>query len=181
MTLRKGHGKGAGQPRIEVLPANELPAGVPEDAPPTERPQRGPDGRFLSGNRLSAQGGKRKAGALALARKLGLSQEQSEQFRPYLRHAEQWRRHKVNELAATVGGGQCGAGPSSIIATAARQLASSMYLFDLATASGDPELHARASKLGNDSRQNLLAAHELAAKEAASRPQVHRLPWEKDS
>jgi hypothetical protein len=28
MALRTGHGKGAGAPRIEVLPVDELPAGV---------------------------------------------------------------------------------------------------------------------------------------------------------
>lgn len=178
MAYRKGHGRGAGQPRIEVMPVDELPKGVPEDAQPSAAPERAANGRFLPGNKSSVQGGKRKAGALLLARKLGLSKEQSEEFAPYLKHAESWRRHKVNELAATVGGGHCGAGPSSIVATAARQLASSMFLFDLATASGDADLHAKASKLGNDSRQNLLAAHELCAKEAQARPQNHALPWE---
>jgi hypothetical protein len=28
MTLRNSHGTGAGVPRVEVLPADELPAGV---------------------------------------------------------------------------------------------------------------------------------------------------------
>jgi integrase len=32
MAWREGHGTGAGSPRIEVLPANELPAGVPANA-----------------------------------------------------------------------------------------------------------------------------------------------------
>lgn len=178
MALRTGHGLGRGAPRVEVLPVDELPRGIPEHAQPSARPERAANGRFLPGNKSSVQGGKRKAGALLLARKLGLSKEQSEEFAPYLKHAEAWRRHKVNELAASVGAGTCGAGPSSIIATAARQLASSMFLFDLATASGDAELHAKASKLGNDSRQNLLAAHELCAKETTARPQNHRMPWE---
>jgi hypothetical protein len=166
MALRSGHGAGAGVPRIEVLPVDELPAGTPEHAGPPAADERGADGRFRAGNRISAKGGRRKAGALALSRRLGLSADQHEAFAPYYRQAEQWRRHKVNELARTVGGGYCGAGPSSIIATAARQLASSLYLFDLAAATGDKDLHTTASKLGNDSRQNLLAAHELASKEA---------------
>jgi hypothetical protein len=42
------------------------------------------------------------------------------------------------------------------------QLAASRFAFDR----GEPEL---GSKLANDSRQNLLAAHELCAREAASR------------
>ncbi len=179
MALRKGHGNGSGQPRIEVLPVDELPKGIPEEAQPSSGPERAPNGRFLPGNKTSVAGGKRKAGALLLARKLGLSKKHTEEFSPYLKHAEAWRRHKVNELAQTVGGGHCGAGPSSIVATAARQLASSMFLFDLATVSADAELHAKASKLGNDSRQNLLAAHELTAKEAAARPRSasEAAPW----
>jgi hypothetical protein len=32
MALRAGHGNGAGSPRVEVLPADELPVGTPESA-----------------------------------------------------------------------------------------------------------------------------------------------------
>lgn len=170
MTVRAGHGAGAGVPRIEVLPPDELPVGVPEQTGPSGAAERGADGRFLAGNRTSAKGGLRKAGSLALARSLGLADDAAPEMRPYLDQAERWRRAKVTELAATVGGGRCGAGPSSIIATAARQLASSTYLFELGSRTGDPDLLAQSSRLGNDSRQNLLAAHELCAKEATARP-----------
>lgn len=170
MTLRTGHGNGAGQPRVEVLPVNELPDGIPEDAGPSRTVDRDDRGRFVTGNHASRSGGKRKAGAVVLARRLGLAEGHAVAFTPYMTQAEAWRRHKVSELARTVGGGSCGAGPSSIVATAARQLASSIYLFDLAAQTGDPALHVQASKLGNDSRQNLLAAHELCAREAAAKP-----------
>lgn len=170
MPVHRSHGK----QRVEVPRIDELPAGLPENARPESPPERGPDGRFLPGASSSAsKGGRRRGGALTLARKLGLKKGEESALAPYLRHADAWRRHKVSELAATVGAGHCGAGPSSIVATAARQLASSMYLFDLAvdTDSADPDLHARASKLGADSRASLLAAHELCRLEAASRPQ----------
>ena len=145
MAHRTGHGTGRGQPRIEVLPPDELPEGLPEDAGPSELSDHGSDGRFQPGNHASVEGGRRKAGALTLARKLGLSEKQQPEFAPYLKHAENWRRHKVNELAQTVGSGYCGAGPSSIIATAARQLASSMHLFDLAAATGGPDMQGQSS------------------------------------
>jgi hypothetical protein len=59
-----------------------------------------------------------------------------------------------------------------MVASAALQLAWSRYLSDLSAASGDPELAVTASRLANDSRQNLLAAHELCAREAQARPRT---------
>ncbi len=50
MALRSGHGTGAGVPRVEVLPADELPAGVPDDARPESPSDRGVAGRFAPGN-----------------------------------------------------------------------------------------------------------------------------------
>jgi len=168
MPVHRSHGR----PRVDVPRLDELPEGIPEEAGRAPAAERDASGRFLPGNTSSKKGGRRKSGSLTLARKLGLSKGEESALAPYLRHADAWRRHHVNDLATTVGGGHCGAGPSSIVATAARQLASSMFLFDLAvdTDSQDPDLFARASKLGSDSRSSLLAAHELCAKEAASRP-----------
>jgi hypothetical protein len=57
------------------------------------------------------------------------------------------------------------------VSTAALQLAASRYLSDQGGAGGDAKLLIDASKLANDSRQNLLAAHELAAREAKARPE----------
>jgi hypothetical protein len=69
----------------------------------------------------------------------------------------------VTSLARDVGGGVCGTAPSSIIASAALQLAASRFAFEVL---GDMVL---GSRLANDSRQNLLAAHELVAREAQAR------------
>jgi hypothetical protein len=170
MALRTGHGTGAGVPRIEVLPANELPAGVPE-APRQESPgDRGQAGRFAPGNSLARRGGAARAGKTRLAERMGLARlPEGSAYRPYKAAAVSFRRAQCAELAKTVGGGICGPGPSSMVASAALQLAWSRYLADAAAESGDPEMAIKASKLADASRQNLLAAHELCAKEARAR------------
>jgi len=177
MALRSGHGKGRGQPRIEVLPPGELPIGVQanEQEPSTDERRR--DGTFARGaSTEQRKGGKSRSGTTRLARRMGLSDIESEPtFAPYKRAAADFRRCQVMALARSVGGGHCGPAPASIVASAAWQLAASRYLFD--TACGDSDRLATASKLANDSRQNLLAAHELAAKEAKSQPRPDPLAW----
>jgi len=183
MALRTGHGNGAGQPRIEVLPVDELPAGVPDPNRPSEAAvKRDQQGRIADGataRELGARGGKAKAGKTRLARKMGLATlPDSADFAPYKRAANAYRRFRLKELAATVGGGRCGSGPSSIIATAAWQLATSRYLFDLASQKQDPALFTQASRLANDARQNELAAFELCVREAQARPpEAADVPW----
>jgi hypothetical protein len=172
MALRNGHGSGKGQPRVEVLPPDELPAGMPEAYRSKQQPPAGEHGRFAPGNHLAAAGGRAKAGSTRLARRLGIADlPGNAPFAPYKRAAAAFRRFHVARLAASVGGGQCGPAPASIVATAAWQLAASRYLFDL-VASGElgPDALKLASQLGNDSRQNLLASHEICAREAKAQP-----------
>jgi hypothetical protein len=171
MALRSGHGNGAGVPRVEVLPPDELPAGLPADARPEDPTDRGPGGRFAGGNRLAQAGGAAKRGRSRLVSRLGLGAlPPGNAFAAYRRAASTFRRVQCAELARTVGGGTCGPGPSSIVASAALALAWSRYVSDLAAAAGDPELAIRSARLGETSRQHLLAAHELCAREAAARP-----------
>jgi hypothetical protein len=170
MTLRSGHGTGAGVPRIEVLPVDEQPVGVPDWSRPESPSDRGARGRFAGGNGLASRGGKARAGKTRLADRLGLKHlPTGSAFAPYKASAVSFRRAQCSALAANVGGGICGPGPSSFVASAARQLAWSRYFSDQAAETGDPELAVQASRLANDSRQNLLAAHELCAKEAPAR------------
>jgi hypothetical protein len=173
MALRNGHGRGAGQPRVEVLPPDELPAGIAATQPQGGALPRPPYAVGLPAAAIAgARGGHAKAGSTRLARRLGIAElPEGAPFAPYKRAASAFRRFHVARLAASVGGGQCGPAPASIVATSAWQLASSRYLFDL-VASGElgPDALKLASQLGNDSRQNLLAAHELCAREAKSRP-----------
>jgi hypothetical protein len=161
-------------PHVEVVPVDELPAGVPADARVDSPADRGERGRFSRGNTLSREGGKSRAGKTRLASsRLGLSTVVANPaFAPYRASAESFRRAQTTRLASTVGGGECGPAPSSIVASAALQLAASRFAFD----HGEPEL---GSKLANDSRQNLLAAHELCAREAVAKRDATpaRLPW----
>lgn len=159
----------AKRPVIEPLPVDELPTGEPAPAVVASRPTHDARGKFAPGNALAAAGGRARAGKTRLADRLGLTVP-SEVFAPYHRSAVSFRRAHCSALAATVGGGVCGPGPSAIVATAALQLAWSRCLSDRAAQTGDIDLALRASRLADASRQNLLAAHELCAREAAARP-----------
>jgi hypothetical protein len=56
------------------------------------------------------------------------------------------------------------------VASAALALAWSRYFSDVAARTGDAELAVKAVRLGDSSRQALLTAHELCAREAQARP-----------
>jgi hypothetical protein len=178
MALRSGHGKHRGKgPRVEVLPPDELPAGVAVSVP-VERPSdRAKGGLFARGNRLASKGALARKGTTRLSAKLGLADIESDPaFAPYKRAAADFRRTQVTALARSVGGGECGPAPASVIASAAWQLAASRFLFD--NARGRTDWLKLASQLANDSRQNLLAAHELCAREAKARPApAQSVPW----
>lgn len=177
MALRSGHGNGAGVPRVEVLPVDELPEGMPAGARTESPSDRGEAGRFAPGNSLARAGGRARAGKTRLSDRLGLrSIPEDASFRPYKAAAVSFRRAQCSALAANVGGGYCGPAPSSFVASASLQLAWSRFFSDEAARTGDPELALTASRLADASRQNLLAAFELCAKEAKRpRPPVDPL------
>lgn len=165
MSWRSGHGNGRGVPRIEVLPVDELPAGVPEQADDDSREAATERGPFAEGNRRSVLGGRARAGQTRLAHRLRLGDSFADpRFEPYARSAKAWRNAQLAELSRTVGGGYVGPGPSSIVASASLQLAASRFAFEVL---GDMVL---GSRLANDSRQNALAAWELCSREAQARP-----------
>jgi hypothetical protein len=174
MALRSRPGLGDGSPRIEVLPPDELPAGLPADARSDSPSDRGAAGRFAEGNAVARRGGLAKRGKSRLTARLGLANlPDASAFAPYRRAAATFRRVQCAELARTVGGGVCGPGPSSVVASAALALAWSRYFSDQAAAAGDAEHAMRSARLGETSRQHLMAAHELAAKEAQARPRAN--------
>lgn len=175
MSLRKAHGAGAGAlVRVETTPADELPLGVQAPAQVSAGGERRADGTFAPGARtVQSAGGRATRGKSRLAARLGLSSLPDDSaVRPYMASAATFRRVQCAELARTVGGGVCGPAPSSMVASAALALAWSRYLSDVAAATGDPDLAQRAIRMGDSSRQMLLTAHELAAKEAQSRSRV---------
>lgn len=175
MTLRRAHGTGRDAlVRVETPPADELPAGVPAGARAGSPSDRGERGKFAQGNALAREGGRARRGKTRLADRLGLAPLKDDAaFRPYRAAAVAFRRAQCAELACTVGGGVCGPGPSSIVASAALSLAWSRYISDVAATSGDVDLAVdlavRAARLSDQSRQALLTAHELAAREAEAR------------
>jgi len=179
MTKRTSSQSGRRLVHVEVDRPDELHAGVHGPAKPV--PPREASGRLLPGPETSAFA---RTGANALhqsrqhARLLGLWQpEEAHDYHPYWRLACEWRDAHKAELAATVGGGSVGPGPASVVASAAVQLGASRYLADLGAQTGDPKLLTDAARLADSSRQNLLAAHELAAREAKSRPRPDALAW----
>lgn len=172
MALRSGHGAGKGTPHIEVLPIDELPAAVPAEP---VRVARHPDGRFVDSDAAKAigrLGGLAKANSVRLVTSLGLSKlAEDSAFRPYRNGAEEFHKHHVETLAYQAGG-IVGPAPNTMVASAALQLAGSRFCFDKFAETIDMAWLKQGSQLANDSRQNLLAAYELAVKEANARAAV---------
>lgn len=174
--LRAPHGaakeRGLPGPRVEVPPADEL-------APPVQihnRPQH-PGGPFRKGNPVAVLGGPAKKGKVALAATLGITADMAEQFpdelRRMLNKGASYRRARSSELAR-LAGGECGAGASTMVATASLSLAASRYVFGLAALEKDGvqrvKLFALYAKLADSQKQHELAAHSLAMLESKGRP-----------
>ena len=159
MTLRRGHGSGAGVPRIEVLPADELP---PASTPVAVRADRDADGRFLRGN-AAARAQRVRPGVRGM---LGLERAHKDVL-VFAKWGRRYASHRRAELAAAHGG-TLSAGAGALVESAALALAASRFLYARGAELGDVELMRRASALANDARQNELAAWELAAREGAA-------------
>lgn len=173
VSLRTGHGKGAGSPHIEVMPPDELPFPVTNGQSVAIEPtlDRDSHGHFSSeGARLAGQrSGATRRKAIRLIDSLGLSRIAADNtFTPYRDAAEEFVEHHRGALAAQAGG-QLGPAPSTMVASAGLQLAASRWAFDQGAAKNDATLIKLGSSLANDSRQNLLAAYELAVREAQAR------------
>ncbi|MFO0735742.1 MAG: hypothetical protein U0270_07680 [Labilithrix sp.] len=122
-----------------------------------------------SAKELGARGGRARAAKVRLVSALGLaSLADDAAFAPYRTAGDAFVTEHLAALALQAGG-EVGPGPASIVASAAMQLAASRFVNDRAMQSGDAKLLKQASDLANDSRQNLLAAYELAVREATAR------------
>ena len=166
MTVQRSHGK----PRPMVAPLNELPAPVPAGPDPITRRPDGTVSSSSAAKALGVRGGAAKAARARLVSALGLATVAADSaFAPYRAAGDDWVRAHLADLARQCGG-IVGPGPSSIVASAGLQLAASRFIADKAVGvDGDPKQLQLASSLANDSRQNLLAAFELAAREAKVR------------
>lgn len=170
MTIQRSHG------RVYPLVArpDELPAGTPGPTRRAASGKRGADGRLAPGSEtsaLAAAGGRAKAERMRLERLLGRVELPPEHpVAGYLQDSRTWRDAELQRLASTVGGGEVGPAAAGIVSSAALQHAASRALFDLALQTRNTKLLLVASRLADSARQNLLAAHELAAREAMARP-----------
>lgn len=174
MALRKAHGKSAKGGRllvVETLPVDELPAGEPAPASPAPSRRKGGQLEKSPGTtELASVAGKASAEARQMRRLMGLQTVPSDHpARPYTTLARQFRDHHMRELAASIGGGVVGPGAASIVSSAALQMAASRWFSDLGMLHASPKHLLDASRLADASRQNLLAAHELVAREAEAR------------
>lgn len=176
MTLRKRHGRAAAfgvGAVVEVMPPDEQADPLPRPLAVADVPlvfrRDGKIGDVATAKELGRRGGHAKAQRSRLVAGLGLAELAGDAaFRPYQVAGDEWVDRHLQELA-NVAGGRVGPGPASIVQSAGIQLAASRFLADQAARSGDGATFARASSLSNDSRQNLLAAYELAIREGKAR------------
>jgi hypothetical protein len=169
-----------GRRRPQVPRSDELARGVPAATGAAEAAraeqlaavQRGPGGKLAdraAAAALGSLGGKAKAErdrqlreTPRLVRVLGLQGIADAAFAAYLPDAEEFARAECSRLAAEVGGGIIGFGPSSMVQSAALQLAGSRFAFDR----GDL---VAGSRLADSSRANLMSARDECAREAEAR------------
>lgn len=169
--VRSGHGAGKGTPHVEMPPGDEMSAPVPVAVTTVPLVFR-QDGRIAdseTARELGRRGGTATAKRVRLIDSLGLvAAVEGSVFGPYRTAAEGFVAHHLDELAR-LAGGKVGSGPSTMVSSAALQLAASRFAFDKAAETGDVAMMRTGSQLATDSRQNLLAAYELAVREAEGR------------
>jgi hypothetical protein len=158
VTLRTGHGDGAGSPRIEVLPPDEQPQAQAVGADP------------LVAGRDAAKRVRTTAAAKALAalprrsrflpRKLACDPR----FEAHNRRRLEWQRKRMAELQAAHGFVSHGVG--AMLNAAAWLYAGGEFAAELAAGVGDLDGFKAAATLTSTARQHELAAWELCAREA---------------
>jgi hypothetical protein len=184
VALRTAHGKGtAALVRAETLPVDELPDGTqgPQEA---EAPhERRSNGQFAKGATTNQRkGGKAQVQRTRLANRLGLaSLDQGAAFAPYRRAGAAFAKAQRRFLRQNIAGGELGPASASMVSGAALALAAAQYLFDQGGATGDPALLIQAARLADQSRQALLTAHELAAREGAAASKRRKLEREAEA
>jgi hypothetical protein len=163
--LTKGHNA----PRIEVLSPDKLPAAVPATPDPAARRPDGTLATSAAAKAVGARGGAAKAARARLVAGLGIRKLAADHpFAPFQKAGEDFLHRHLQELA-NLAGGHVGVAASSMAASAAMQLAASRFAFDVGASTSDVQLLKQASSLADASRQNLLAAYELAIREAEAR------------
>lgn len=170
--VRPGHGAGKGRPHVEV-PRDGMPkpvaASVAVDRVPLVFREGGKIGDSETAKELQRRSVRARARNLRLVDSLGLAAIAADSaFAPYRTAAQSFVDHHLGELAA-LAGGRVGSAPSTMVSSAALQLAASRYCFDRFAETADAAFVKLGSQLANDSRQNLLAGYSQAVLEAEGR------------
>ena len=177
-------------------PPDEAPAPVPAQAEPVERRQNGQVSGSEAAAKLGRRGGlkraERKRDAAGWGSRLGLGRflagmATNEQLKPYIEEGEQWFAETCADLGQTAGNGRLSPSVVSMVASASWQRLFGRYLMNCAATSTwgfdraadedakppikpNTELVMVASRLLDASRQNCIAAFEIASREGAARP-----------
>lgn len=169
--LAPGGGLGPGAPLANLPPSETLLQS--EQIFPTGKKHK----PFGPGNDYARLGGLAKKDVPKMLAEMGVPDVAP--FKKFKALATSFLKFHTKRLARDVGGGECGPAPSMMVKFASFQAASAEYLFreavklletqDPDSLSKATDLFQSSSKLQNSSRQNLLAAHELCAKEALSK------------
>jgi len=174
MPVRKAHGnaKKTGQIMVVEAPkADELPAGVHETPQVEARGERSPNGRWRKGcSTQQSRGGKARKQTTVLSHKLGLDTLMAQEtFRPHLAAAKAFHKRVCGDIARDCGGGECPPMAATMVMAAAMATAGAAYLFERATATGDPALFQQSATLNDKAKSALLAAWEISARVAKAR------------
>ncbi len=159
--LRNGHGMGAGSPRIEVLPPDELPF-APTGAASPIIAGRDSAGRIRTAAAAKAMASLPRRGAF-LPRKLACDPR----FEPHNHRRLDWLRARRMELAQATGGVSHGVG--AMLASAAWGYAAGEFASELGAETGDVDMFKTAATLTSTARQTDMAAWEMAVREGKTR------------
>lgn len=162
MTLRTGHGNGAGSPRVEVLPPNEQPQAQADGSAPLIS-GRDPVTKRLRTSEAARALAKLPRRSRFIPRKLNVDPR----FKPHNARRLEWQRKRLVELSTAHG--HAGHGVGAMVNAAAWLYAGGEFAAELAAETGDLELFKVAATLTSTARQNDLAAWELSAREAKGR------------
>jgi hypothetical protein len=162
MALRNGHGNGAGTPRIEVLPPDELPKAQAAGADPIDA-GRDPLTKRLRSSEAARAMARLPRRSRFIPRKLACDPR----FEAHNKRRLEWQQKRMAELQRAHGAVSHGVG--AMLNAAAWLYSGGEFAAELAAETGDLELFKTAATLSSTARQHELAAWELSAREAERR------------
>lgn len=166
MAPRAAHGRARELGRLtasELTPADELRPASPGVAGPSGRDS---SGRFVAGNRVGTAKRLRAGRRGALC---DLERQGDDAARAALSFGRRYAAHRRAELAQAHGG-TLSAGVGAMVESAGELLASARYWSARSIAASDPDFARLSAQLVAGARQAERDAWELAAREAAARP-----------